>query len=359
MGFAAEVSVITTPEFKVMGAIGMCSSLKQKNSSVSDSEIGEGGSCAWRMGGITPESTLAMFFEIANPHTSPIPQGRRRHLQIITTYQHSSGQSRMRVTTCSGAWHSDMKNPAPVQRSFDQEAAVVLMARIATSRTQSESTADILRWLDRSLIRLCSKFANYEKDNPASFRLDGEYSLYPQFMFHLRRSQFLQTSNASPDESTYYRLSLIGETASNSLVMIQPSLIRYSFKSPPTPVLLDTASINPDEILLLDTFFHVVIHHGATIASWREQNFQAQPDHVNFKNLLAAPPIDAQIIMEGRFPVPRYIVCDQGESQSRFLKTKLNPSTGGGQQGGEAPVFTDDVSLKVFMQHLVKFAVAS
>ena len=65
------------------------------------------------------------------------------------------------------------------------------------------------------------------------------------------------------------------------------------------------------------------------------------------------------MIMEGRFPVPRYIVCDQGESQSRFLKTKLNPSSGGGPQGSEAPVFTDDVSLKVFMQHLVKFAVQS
>ena len=142
--------------------------------------------------------------------------------------------------------------------------------------------------LDRSLIRLCAKFANYETDNPASFRLDAEYSLYPQFMFHLRRSQFLQTSNASPDESTYYRIALIGETASNSLVMIQPSLIRYSFKAPPTPVLLDTASINADEILLLDTFFHVVIHHGATIASWREQNFQARPDHLNFKALLEA-----------------------------------------------------------------------
>jgi protein transport protein SEC23 len=96
------------------------------------------------------------------------------------------------------------------------------------------------------------------------------------------------------------------------------------------------------------------------IASWREQNFQARPDHVNFKNLLEAPPIDAQLIMEGRFPQPRYIVCDQGKSQARFLKTKLNPSSGGGGSShGEAPVFTDDVSLKVFMQHLVKFAVQS
>jgi protein transport protein SEC23 len=38
-----------------------------------------------------------------------------------------------------------------------------------------------------------------------SFRLSDAFSLYPQFMFHLRRSQFLQAFNSSPDESSYYR----------------------------------------------------------------------------------------------------------------------------------------------------------
>lgn len=54
--------------------------------------------------------------------------------------------------------------------------------------------ADIMRWLDRSLIRLCAKFAQYTKDKPESFRLATEFSMYPQYMFHLRRSQFLQVS---------------------------------------------------------------------------------------------------------------------------------------------------------------------
>ena len=65
MGFAAEVEVMTSPEYKVMGAIGACSSLKKKNRSVADSEIGEGGTYAWRMGGLRPESTIAIFFEIS------------------------------------------------------------------------------------------------------------------------------------------------------------------------------------------------------------------------------------------------------------------------------------------------------
>ena len=40
--------------------------------------------------------------------------------------------------------------------------------------------------------------------------------------------------------------------------MIQPILYSYSFNGPPEPVLLDTSSLLPDRILLMDTFFHIV-----------------------------------------------------------------------------------------------------
>ena len=81
---------------------------------------------------------------------------------------------------------------AEIARGFDQEAAAVLMARIASHKTITEESFDILRWIDRMLIRLVAKFADYVKDDPASFRLSSYFSIYPQFMFHLRRSQFLQ-----------------------------------------------------------------------------------------------------------------------------------------------------------------------
>ena len=66
-----------------------------------------------------------------------------------------------------------------------------------------------------------------------------------------------------------------------------------------------------------------------------------------------------------RFPIPRYIVCDQNGSQARFLLSKLNPSTThmtGGAYGTAAPgtaIFTDDVSLQVFMEHLKRLAVGT
>lgn len=81
-------------------------------------------------------------------------------------------------------------------------------------------------------------------------------------MYHLRRSQFLQVFNNSPDETSYYRHMLMREDLTQSLIMIQPILYSYSFNGPPEPVLLDTSSIQPDRILLMDTFFQILIFHG-------------------------------------------------------------------------------------------------
>merc|ERR1712238_243959 len=68
-----------------------------------------------------------------------------------------------------------------IRDSFDQEAAAVLSARLAVHRTESEDVSDVLRWVDRSLIRLCAKFADYIPDDTSSFRLPANFSLYPQF----------------------------------------------------------------------------------------------------------------------------------------------------------------------------------
>mmetsp|Transcript_22037 Transcript_22037/g.67657 ORF Transcript_22037/g.67657 Transcript_22037/m.67657 type:complete len:777 (-) Transcript_22037:16-2346(-) len=361
MGFAGQIQIYTSREIKISGAIGPCSSLKRPAPNVAEVEVGEGGTSVWSMGGLDPSTTIAFYFEVAASQTQALPAHKRRMIQFMTQYQHSSGRYRLRVTTVCGLWHSDPNDLTMVARSFDQECAAVLMARLAVHRAETEEQSDILRWLDRSLIRLGAKFASYRKDEPSSFRLTPEFSIFPQFMFHLRRSQFLQLFNSSPDESTYYKSVLVKENVVHSLVMIQPSLLCYSFNGPPQPVLLDAASVRPDCILLLDTFFHVVVFHGETVAAWRAQGYQDQEEHVNFRSLLAAPQADAQLIMDARFPVPRYIVCDQHKSEARFLMAKLNPSithNSTNPSAGQA-VFTDDVSLRVFMEHLMKLAVQS
>lgn len=58
-----------------------------------------------------------------------------------------------------------------------------------------------------------------------------------QFMFHLRRSPFLQVFNNSPDESSYYRHHFVRQDLTQSLIMIQPILYSYSFYGPPEVII--------------------------------------------------------------------------------------------------------------------------
>jgi protein transport protein SEC23 len=144
----------------------------------------------------------------------------------------------------------------------------------------------------------------------------------------------------------------------NTLTMIQPNLVAYSFTGEPQPVTLDSTSITPDRILLLDTFLKVIVFHGETIANWRKQNYQDQPEYASFRALLEMPVVDAQTVMLERFPHPEYINCNEGDSEARHLLTKLNPSSNHNNDQGGTPVLSDDVDLDKFTDHLKKLAVS-
>ncbi|KAK7048479.1 protein transport protein SEC23 [Favolaschia claudopus] len=365
MGFNATFDVQTTKELKVSGLIGHAISAGKKSPCVGETEIGIGQTSAWKINVITPHTSTGVYFEVVTPAGQPLQPGSRGLIQFVTHYQHASGFQRLRVTTIARNF-AEAGSPS-IAASFDQETAAVLMARIAVFKAEIDDSPDVLRWLDRMLIRLCQKFADYRKEDPTSFRLTDNFSIYPQFMFHLRRSQFLQVFNNSPDESAFYRHILNEQDVNNSLIMIQPTLMSYTFDTPPQPVLLDSVSIKHDVILLLDTFFHILIFHGELVAQWRKQGYQDQEGYDNFKELLEVPVADAQDLLVDRFPIPRYIVCDQGGSQARFLLSKLNPSTthmtnnmyGSQAAGAGQAIFTDDVSLQVFMEHLKRLAVGA
>ena len=178
------------------------------------------------------------------------------------------------------------------------------------------------------LIKLVNRFADYKKDNPTSFKLSAEFSLFPQFMFYLRRSQFLHTFNASPDESEYYKFAIMRENVENSLVMIQPALMQYTLDSEVgSPVLLEIDSMKDDVVLLIDTFFYICIWKGATIAAWEKAGYASNPDYANFKALLEAPVEDSKAIMEERFPFPRFYISLPGDTNERRLKARVNPSS--------------------------------
>eukprot|EP00667_Euglena_gracilis_P028741 EG_transcript_37091 len=43
-----------------------------------------------------------------------------------------------------------------------------------------------------SVITLVKRFGTYTPDDPTSLRLESDFTLFPVFMYHLRRSEFLQ-----------------------------------------------------------------------------------------------------------------------------------------------------------------------
>lgn len=361
--FNATLEVQTNRGTKVSGIIGPCTSMRKPSPSVSDAEaVGQGGTCAWQMSVLSAGTTFGVYFEVCGL----AQEGTERYLQFITSYQTAKGTHRLRVTTMA-----HRVSPGPEQKYhlghgvFDQDAAAVLAARMAVDLLErnSNDVNEVMRWVDRSVITLVRKFGTFTPDDPSSLRLESDFTLFPVFMYHLRRSEFLQIFNSSPDETTFFRAALIRENCSNSIIMIQPTLHSYSFHGPPQAVLLDSNSVLADNILLLDTFFDVVVHHGMTIAAWQQQKYHEMPEHEAFKNLLHAPRVDAQQLMGDRFPHPKYTECNQNGSQARILLNRLNPSVSytsqpNGQQAGQI-VLTDDANLQTFMAHLKRLAVST
>ncbi|OMJ85523.1 hypothetical protein SteCoe_13137 [Stentor coeruleus] len=357
MGFNANIVLMTSQDVKISGAIGPGVPLKSCYDNVSDIEVGMSKTNMWQVGHIDQHTTIGYYLDLNN--TEPENTRPWAFIQFQTKYQHPSGHIRLLITTTKFPYTSTA-NVSKILSGFDQETATVIMARLATHKSQSENTIDILRWLDRSLIRLVKKFCDYQQGLPNTFRLCKELSLYPQFMFHLRRSQFLQSFNISPDEKTYYHILLNRENVTNSLLMIQPALLQYSFDCPQAlPVVLDLSSLKKEVILLLDTFFNVLIWHGETITKWSKLGYHNQEGYDHFKSLLEMPREDAQIILNDRFPVPKLQETEVGKGPERFLKAKIIPTNipKNDTITESQSYLSEDVSFKAFMDSLIQYTV--
>lgn len=356
MCFDAVIEIVTTNDVRICGALGPCVSLGKKNSLVSDNEIGESGTYMWKLSALTPKTCIAFLFQVSDdPKVEP---GSAFFIQFITRYRYGNMGIRRRVTTVARRWVA--KNSPEIAAGFDQEAAAAVVSRLAINRAETHYARDVIRWIDDSLIKFAAKFGDYIQEDPSSFRLSSSFSLYPQFMYYLRRSQFIDVFNSSPDETAFFRLMLNREGVVGSLIMIQPTLLQYSFEGPPVPVLLDVCSISPDVILVFDSYFYVVVHYGSKIAQWRKLGYHKHPNHENFQSLLDAPETDAEQLVADRLPPAKLIKCDQHSSQARFLLAKLNPSVtqkSTYRADGSEIIFTDDVSLQVFLDHLQELAV--
>ena len=160
-----------------------------KAAHVADEEIGVGGTSQYRICALDPNTTYGVYLQVANPSNNQLPPNTNGYVQFATNYIHADGTRRVRVTTVARPF-SDPTDTTSLTNGFDQEAAAVLIARYASYRCEREEPPqDVLRWLDRTLIRLCQKFGQYNQSNPESFRFPTTIQEFPQFMFHLKKTQ--------------------------------------------------------------------------------------------------------------------------------------------------------------------------
>jgi protein transport protein SEC23 len=355
-----SLTINISKEFRVAGCVGPCFSARRPQPDLtSDTIIGEGGTIEWKACGVLPTTTFAFFFDVPASKVQPVRPGTLSFIQFVSRYRRlATGRNHVRVTTACVRFADLTATKHEIAAGFDQEAAAVLIARLAMWKLNTEETVDVVHWVDRILIKFCRLFGTYTPNEPGTFSMDGQVSFLPQVMYHFRRSPFLSTFNSTPDQTTFLRHSLLTQDVTNSLYMVQPTLRRYAIDSPePRPVILDATSIQPDAVLLLDAFFRIVIWHGATIVAWRQQGYQEK--HEDLKRILEAPKAEADSLVAERFPAPAFVSCDQGSSQARYLLTRCNPSEAVfvGQFGSGENLGTDEPSLEKFMAKLKQMAV--
>jgi protein transport protein SEC23 len=356
--FAAGLKVMTSKDFFISGALGPLR-LTQKATGIpsdADNMIGETGGNDFFLGGPSTNSTFLFFFGHRTAEISS--KNKAAYFQYQITYIDKTGSRVMRVATFQREIVTDKKMSIA---GFDQEAAIACISRLSAFKSERVETIDLVYWLNSVLIKFVRRFSTSEKDKPESLVIPDEISLIPQFMFYFRKSYFVQKFATSVDEAALYRMTLNRESLSNMLVMIQPALFQYDLQeAEPTPVLCDFESLKPDIVLLVDTYFYLLIWRGINVHGWYQDKMHEQPDYEHINYLFTQPLEDAKIILEDRLPVPKVITCHQGSPDERILKSKLNPpsaQSGNDLYRQDENYITDDVNMKTFMDYLTKLVV--
>jgi protein transport protein SEC23 len=314
-----------------------------------------------RLSGMLSSTTLSCIVEIND--TEAIEPGSQAVFQFVTKYrQMHSGLWKLRVTTHAVPFADMAAGTHFIARSFDQEAGVVLMARQAICKLAEETAADVIHHLDRVLITFCRKFGGYTAGDANSFVLAAPFIRFPQCLYHFRRSPFVLARGPAGERLSTIRRALMQADVNSSLLMIQPSLMRYSAGRAPRQVLLDESSLDASCVLLLDSFFGLLVWHGAEVVGWRTSGSHLQPDGKKIRELLKFPLGEAKALLDERFPVPHLFVCDQDSPQAQYLRVRCIPS---GEEieglGGrrEANLGNDEPSFPRFFAKLKVIAVSS
>lgn len=106
-------------------------------------------------------------------------------------------------------------------------------------------------------------------------------------------------------------------------------------------------------VLLLDTYFNVLVWYGESVYGWKEQNLHEEPDYEYLKDLFEMPMQDASDIMYDRLPVSNFYETFKNDGKERYLKSRVNPNRAR-QAEDDGHFVSDDAPITLFMDYLVK-----
>ncbi|KAK6090860.1 hypothetical protein P3W45_000105 [Vairimorpha bombi] len=326
-GFNGKILVKTSKNLRFNGMIGM----------------GKSSNMGWRLGSLFPNTNLTILLS----QTSEAKHEDFGYVQIITQYQRSDKKLVVRVTTFARMF-SDNRDDCV--NSFDQEAVTVFQARFLLLKKYDE-VKDCERMIEKNLIRFVRAFGKFSKGVPASLRIADSMSYYPNFMFFFKRSLLVQTEDVSKDEAVYFKNLLYREKVDEALKMIKPALISYHYENGVMPVELDTKSLQPDVILVLDTLHNVVVSRGSYVATWIKEGYHEKEEYASLREVIEESEAFAKELCK-RLPTPQFCITEENKSQQRILHHYVNPSASG-------VVITENISFDKFFEALSNVVVSS
>lgn len=326
-GFNAKMQVKTSNKLEYKGVIGQ----------------GRSSASGWRMGSMFPSANISILLD-----RKDAKHGEFGYVQIITQYQRSDRKLLVRVTTFARIFSDSRED---VVSGFDQEAVAVFQARCFLLK-KYEEVKDCERMIDKNLIRFTRAFARYDRGEPTSLVLPDSMSYYPNYMFFFRRSLLVQTGNNSPDETAYYLSLLYNQKVSEALKLIKPTLLSYHYQGGVEAVEVDSKSLEPDVILLLDTFHNVVVWRGEYVAQWIREGYHEQEEYGFLKDIINKSEERARYLSEKRLPTPQFCITEQNKSQQRILHHYVNPSGGGS-------IITENINYEKFSEALRRVVVSN
>jgi protein transport protein SEC23 len=107
-------------------------------------------------------------------------------------------------------------------------------------------------------------------------------------------------------------------------------------------------------ILLLDSYFVVLLWYGQSIRNWEQNGYHEMEGYEHIRDLMNAPNEDIDYIVSTRFPTPNFYKTFPSHPKERYLKSKVNPKKTGEENEN---LITDDTNIKAFTECLIKLVV--